>query len=159
MSSERAEGLPGDGDAQAPREDGVTQTILHDPELAERGVFGNCLQACVATVFHLPIEAVPHFVAFEWWPQAMTLWAYGRGLRVCGMTTDAIPGGPLGRSYIVGGTSPRGVSHVVVARNGEVVWDPHPSRDGLVSVRDVTWFDPLAEGEPCPLLWGEVVGQ
>lgn len=132
----------------------VTQTMLHDPERSERGVHGNCLQAAVASVLRLDLEAVPHFVTFEWWPQALTLWAYGRRLRVCGETTTEIPE----RLCIVGGVSPRGVSHVVVGAHGRVVWDPHPSREGLTSVRDVTWFEQVAEDEPFtfPLPFGPV---
>ena len=136
---------------------GVTQTILFDAvRQAEQEVYGNCLQAAVATVVRLPLDAVPHFSAFVWWPQALTLWAYGRGLRVMGERATAIPEIP-GRTYIVGGKSPRGVAHVVVGRNGQVVWDPHPSRDGITEVTDLTWFEPRDENEPCPHLWGPVV--
>lgn len=134
---------------------GVTQTILHDPELQAEGVYGNCLQACVATVFHLPLDAVPHFSAFEWWPQALTLWAYGKQLRVCGKTATEIPDDSVGRTYIVGGKSPRGVAHVVVGKRGKVIWDPHPSRDGLTTITDLTWFEPIGD-EPMPLPFGPV---
>jgi hypothetical protein len=129
----------------------VTQTILHDPELAEQGVYGNCLQAAVASVLRLPLDAVPHFAAFHWWPQALTMWAYGRGLKVCGERTTSIPD----RLCIVGGISPRGVDHVVVAHGGRVVWDPHPSHDGLVSIKDATWFEDNGD-EPMPLPFGNV---
>ncbi|MBK8896638.1 MAG: hypothetical protein IPN66_05310 [Candidatus Competibacteraceae bacterium] len=34
------------------------QTILHDKEA---GLFGNCLQATLASLLHMPIDEVPHF--------------------------------------------------------------------------------------------------
>lgn len=134
------------------QEVGVTQTILFESELQERGIYGNCLQAAVASLLGLPLDAVPHFSTFAWWPQALNLWAHGRQLKVCGERTDTIPD----RRCIVGGKSPRAVAHVVVGNHGQVVWDPHPSRDGLVSVTDVTWFEP-ADDEWTPNLWGPVV--
>ena len=36
--------------------------------------------------------------------------------------------------YLVSGKSPRGVHHICIYKNGELVHDPHPSRDGLVSL-------------------------
>lgn len=122
----------------------VTQSILHDP--ANKDVFGNCLQACVASVMKLPINAVPHFAQFLWWPMALELWVRGHDLTCKGERTATIPE----RLCIVGGQSPRGVDHVVVGYGGEVVWDPHPSREGLVSIRDATWFEPMGEaGKDC----------
>jgi hypothetical protein len=129
----------------------VTQTILHNPALSSeeansgRFVVGNCMQACVASVMKMPIEAVPHFAQFLWWPMAMELWLRGFDLTMKGERTTVIPD----RLCIVGGQSPRGVSHVVVGYGGQVVWDPHPSREGLVSIRDVTWFEPMGATAEC----------
>ena len=36
----------------------VNSTIEHKPE---EGKFGNCFQACMASILELPIEHVPHF--------------------------------------------------------------------------------------------------
>lgn len=131
----------------------VTQTITYSPENQAQGIYGNCLQAAVASLLDKPLDAVPHFSAFAWWPQALTLWAYGEGLKVCGESVDTIPD----RLCIIGGKSPRGVAHVCVAEHGEVVWDPHPSRDGMTTITEATWFEPYPEGETAPLLWGPVV--
>lgn len=129
----------------------VTQTILHDPSLTEeqintgRHVLGNCMQAAIASVLKMPIDAVPHVVQFVWWPQALELWLRQFDLTLKSEQIDTIPE----RLCIVSGTSPRGVSHVVVAHAGEIVWDPHPSRDGLVSVRTVWWFEPAPATLEC----------
>src|SRR5437868_3306052 len=58
----------------------VTQTILYDPELNARGVYGNCLQAAFASLLGMPLEAVPHFVAFGSWDTALALWLADIGL-------------------------------------------------------------------------------
>jgi hypothetical protein len=42
----------------------VTQSILYTPELNARGVYGNCLQAAVASALGMDLDAVPHFGAF-----------------------------------------------------------------------------------------------
>ncbi len=38
--------------------------------------------------------------------------------------------------YMVSGLSPRGVLHVVIFKNGEMIHDPHPSGEGLVSLSE-----------------------
>jgi hypothetical protein len=114
----------------------VTQTITYSPEREAEGIYGNCLQAAVAALFDKPLDAVPHFSAFLWWEQALALWAKGEGYRVEDWDTTVIPD----RLCIIGGKSPRGVPHVCVADGGRIVWDPHPSRDGLVTITSATWF-------------------
>lgn len=109
---------------------GLTQTILATPELVEQGVYGNCMQAAVATVLRKPMDAVPHFGAFAWWPGALRLWLRGEGLDY---TVVKAPPIPQGRAMLCG-RSPRGYAHAVVSEGGEVVWDPHPSRAGLTVV-------------------------
>lgn len=107
----------------------VTQTILYSPEAEARGVYGNCLQAAVASALGLELDAVPHFGAFTWWEPATRLWLRGRGLdwRMVGAI-------PAGRSVVVGETVRQTGQHAVVGDAGEVVWDPHPSRAGLATV-------------------------
>lgn len=120
----------------------VTQTLLYNPD--DPTVQGNCLQAAVASLLDLPLEAVPHFSQFLWWPQAMSMWARGRDLRMVGERTATIPE----RLSIVGGRSERGVDHVVIGGQGKVIWDPHPSRAGLVTIKDATWFEPSDNSSP-----------
>jgi hypothetical protein len=112
----------------------VTQTILH---LETPGRYGNCLQAAVASLLELPIEDVPHFAQYDnadhallWW-DALVGWVHQAGWEAAWL--DEAPGEEL---CIIGGKSPRGVNHVCVGRGDVVVWDPHPSRDGLLSVED-----------------------
>lgn len=114
----------------------VTQTILASTELNNAGVYGNCIQAAVASALGWHLDAVPHFGAFREWYAALQLWAKGEGLIVEWLDyPDEIPSDEERCLYL--GTSPRGYLHVVVGQNRKVVWDPHPSRDGLVEVTDV----------------------
>lgn len=116
----------------------VTQTILYDPDLNARGVYGNCLQAAMASALGLDLDAVPHFGAFVWWDAAARLWLRGRGLDCSWVPASS--GLPEGRCVVVG-SSPRPTGrHAVVGDGGRVVFDPHPSRDGLIQVQGAYVF-------------------
>lgn len=123
--------------------DGATQTILAG---REDGVPGNCVQAAVATVLGLPIEAVPHFLLWEHWNHALSEWLMERGYGLRCRFTSEIPD----ERCIVAGRSPRGISHVCVAEGGEIIWDPHPDRTGLVAVDEAWTFIPLRPAASTP---------
>jgi hypothetical protein len=110
----------------------IDQTI---PFEAGSVVLGNCLQACVASIHELPIEAVPHFVQFENFGEALRLWLDGRGFALVERATlkhpDIAPWQP-GVPILAFGKSPRGGwAHSVVWQDGDLLHDPHPSHDGL----------------------------
>ena len=107
----------------------VTQTILYSPEPEAEGIYGNCLQAAVASALGMKLDAVPRFGAFTWWEPAARLWLRGHWL-----DWRTVPGIPAGRSIVVGSTVRATGSHAVVGEGGEIVWDPHPSRAGLTEV-------------------------
>ena len=120
----------------------VQQTIL----VGDRdGVPGNCLQAAIASVLDLPLDAVPHFVNFVWFDPAVELWARGRGLTVKrqGFPEKPAPSPEVipDRPCLVSGKSERGFLHTVVGDHGQVVWDPHPSQAGILDVWEVEWFE------------------
>lgn len=108
----------------------VTQTILYSPDAEARGVYGNCLQAAVASALGMELDAVPHLGAFTWWEPAARLWLRGNGL-----DWRMVDGIPQGRSIVVGATRRGTGDHAVVGDGGRVAWDPHPSRAGLVDVK------------------------
>ena len=119
----------------------VTQWILAgDPS----DVPGDCVRASVASLLDLDPVKVPHFTCQDdvrVWHYALIGFAAEHGYRI-----DRRAAGedePLPEFGLVIGQSPRGVSHAVVAVGGKVVWDPHPSRDGLVDVRQVVEFAPI----------------
>jgi hypothetical protein len=138
----------------------VTQTILYDPDLNARGVYGNCLQAAVASALGLDLDAVPHFGAFAWWDAAVRLWLRGRGLDWSWM--PASEGIPEDRCVLIG-ASPRPTGrHAVAGDGGRCVWDPHPSRAGLTVIQGAYVFRPwpgdAAGFGPC-VCCGEQPGQ
>ena len=108
----------------------VTQTLLYSPEAEARGVYGNCLQAAIASALGLEIDAVPNFAAFTWWEPAARLW-----LRGLGLDWRSVEGIPFGRSIVIGTTDRSTGLHAVVGDDGGIAWDPHPSRSGLIDVK------------------------
>lgn len=104
---------------------------------------GNCFSACVATLLGLSIDDVPYFMEPDDWFQGFLDWLAPRGWWA--VTFKLVRGGwspPDGALVILGGESPRG-PHACVGRGRRVVHDPHPSRDGLIAVEDVTLLIPM----------------
>jgi hypothetical protein len=114
------------------------QTLLHDPKA---GVYGNCFTACMASLLDLPIEAVPHFTEMipvgPEWVDLINGWLRRFGLAYLEFEiTDVAGWKPFldGLGYhVLSGPSPRheGATHAVIARGGAMVFDPHPSDEGL----------------------------
>ena len=100
---------------------------------------GNCLQAALASLFDLPLDSVPHFVAepgSRWW-SAMQEWLLREhSCFVVWASREQCPPFDMHESYYLQvGKSPRGdFNHIIVARNGELAHDPHPDGTGLVEV-------------------------
>lgn len=120
----------------------VTQWFLAGDD---SGIPGDCVRAAVASLLDREPTSVPHFIVGSdmdsrvWW-YALKGWAVDNGWRVDRRavdTDDALP--DFGLAI---GQSSRGVSHAVVAVDGKVAWDPHPSREGLVDVRQIIEFTP-----------------
>jgi len=114
------------------------QEFTHQPEI---GQYGDCQRAVIASLLDLPISEVPHFNAIAkedphiFWDLLqgfckMHGYAYltvpaRAGVAFYGMDEDVY--------HEISGPSPRGngITHAVVGKGGEIVFDPHPSRAGL----------------------------
>jgi hypothetical protein len=122
----------------------VDQTRFGSKVVAE---YGDCLAACVASVFEVPLAEVPHFAQVHgpnpldgpvWW-LAMGEWAAERGYALtyhegCVPRDFAgDPSDPVERFALGVGQSPRGdwLHTVVIDLDGNVAHDPHPSRSGI----------------------------
>lgn len=131
----------------------VDQEHFHDPDT---GTVGDCWRACIASIIGCPIAEVPHFVQNhgDEWFEATNAWLAAQ----CGETVLYAPGEPWApnelstitrRPYIIlNGGSPRGeFAHCVVAdaATGDIVHDPHPSRDGITSVTGAFALVPTAQ--------------
>lgn len=120
----------------------VKQTIFEPPT-------GNCLAACVASLFNRPLWTVPNFAALDCWYQSGCQWkrrstteiprwwtsmgdfARSEGWRVLQLSNLArgtwaghFTRGDVGIATVGKGNN----DHCVLADlvTGEVVWDPHP---------------------------------
>ena len=122
----------------------VSQSVLHDPD---KGDVGDCFAACLASILEVEIEEVPSPTDEKEYPQwfdpykeylvskgFQPLWVHLDGCVVPGYTVRS-------------GMAVRGVEHSCVAYNGEVVWDPHPSQDGLITHTDTLMLLPTEDGD------------
>jgi len=106
------------------------------------GADGNCFSACLASILEIPLKRVPDFSDAYFFEEASAFLAmYGLSYRRVPMYKK-----PSGYSTIEG-ISPRGGLHACVAKDGELVWDPHPIEDGtgqgLVEPRYYGLLEPL----------------
>lgn len=108
----------------------VRQTILYSAERERAGIYGNCLQAALASALGMDLDAVPNFAAFTWWEPAARLWLRGVGAD-WRMTPPPVP---AARSVVVGRSPRQTGDHAVVGEDGRVAWDPHPDGTGLTEV-------------------------
>ncbi len=120
---------------------------------------GNCFQACLASVFELPLgEAfdVTHYDTPEWWDQ-FNAWLAEFGLACVYVTTLAGEDGQVHRpwseslGYHIGRvdstTWTDGTRHAVVMKGDEVVHDPNPHSTSEGKVGGVYLFVVLNAAE------------
>lgn len=112
----------------------LTQSCIHDPE---NGLIGTCLAASIAMVIGVPESEIPtrylHVETGLWWETLQ------EDLEKLGWEILYAPWPDLLEPkgwHIINGPSPRNLPHSCLGYRGELIWDPHPSRDGLVEVTD-----------------------
>jgi hypothetical protein len=124
------------------------------------GERGNCLQASVASLLELPLEAVPHWVEEaarpgQWYTDFNNWFVreYRLVPHIVGAKTHYPPEGVYCLAW---GKSARGLDHSVVYKNAEIVHDPHPEGGGLVDIEQfvvfVATFRQSEERITCPKL-------
>lgn len=123
----------------------VTQTRL--------GREGNCQQAVLSSIFEVPLERVPDFVhEYDPWWDAMAEWileefgVWPLTLNAQSCRNSEIDWKPPGY-HVIAGDGPRGYRHATVGYMGVIVWDPHPSRDGLLTEDEWTVYVHRMEGQ------------
>lgn len=123
---------------------------------------GNCFPAVIASILEVPITEVPNVEVFYHikdpiWYHIMCQfleshgWELNTDLRFKVFHDDEYGVESNERSkwieecrdklYFVSGVSDRGVHHITIWKNGEMVHDPHPSRDGITTH---TYFEYLS---------------
>jgi hypothetical protein len=102
------------------------------------GEQGNCLQACIASLLEIEMDAVPEF------PISGQFLHLERFMRQRGLQPVAYPPErftpPYDVYYLVWGLSPRGIRHSVIYQNNLMVHDPHPDCSGLTTIEQFTVF-------------------
>jgi len=111
----------------------VKQTLLHDPD---NGQHGNCLSAVLASLLHLPVDSVPVFTDPNTWVKDLNAWLRQFGLAYIPVTNLAElvrNYGITGLWHEIAGDSPRSKEylHACVAKDLELLFDPHPDNTGL----------------------------
>ncbi len=101
---------------------------------------GNCLQAAVASLMELPIEAVPHFVLYDDWLPGFVKFLKQEGYDFNGThdfqhikSWQGVEFKGVDGYAIVVGKSIRNVMHCVIYKDGEMVHDVHPSNAGIIA--------------------------
>lgn len=122
----------------------MMMTVKHNPP----HTFGDCLRACIGSILGINPIWLPHpgRRGAEHWNEEMKVldrWLathgyWTLGLRLKEADFPLYQEAALGY-YILGGTSPRGYGHYVVAHGREIVHDPHPDGGGVVVDSDGTW--------------------
>lgn len=113
---------------------------------------GNCQSAAMASLLDLPLSEVIDTASDEvrekgFW-QSISDWLADRGLKIVSMFPDDDLKCLVGQYSIGCGPSPRGPFwHSVVCKNGAMVFDPHPSDDGLLSIERHDLIIPMTDAE------------
>lgn len=96
---------------------------------------GNCFSACIASLLELPLEEVPFFCADVNWRESTDRWLSPRGYFYMDVTLKGDMRDELCRFWgyhVISGDGPRGLRHSVIGLAGRMVFDPHPSGEGLI---------------------------
>lgn len=146
----------------------VTQTKVNVKNSKdETVVYGNCFAAVIASMLEVPITEVPNVEVFfhmshPHWSIIMDTWLKSKGWELWGddryrcfhpefanrsMGNDEYLGDACiklkNNLYLASGLSARGVHHICIYKNGKLVWDPHPSREGLVTFENFQTLEKL----------------
>lgn len=117
----------------------MQKTPPENPEVYKQEIgSNNCMQCAVAYLLRVPLESVPHFaesgIAEECWDMFDDYF-----LSIGEMIVMHRPNKTSDKEYLVSGETSRGTSHMVVMREGQLVFDPHPSNSGLSRIT-CTWL-------------------
>ncbi len=112
----------------------IKQTKEYDPV---KGVNANCLRACIASILEIDLDSMPPFEDLDQeWMFRLRRWMKVFNSKAVIKKEPSNP--PRGFSIAAGPTNRSLVTHYVVAFNGHVIHDPHPSNDGLTRI-DSYW--------------------
>lgn len=108
----------------------------------KNGQRGNCLAACLASIFELDITLVPALEELpprSNWRNSLKEWALNHKF----IMIEVLPNDFNGWHYIAVGLTEKGCRHAVVGHQGSIVHDPHHFRKGLVEIKSLFIFEPI----------------
>lgn len=127
----------------------ITQTkVVVQNSKGEMVVRGNCLAACLASLLEMPISEVPNIETLygidnNYYWEVLWRWLGHIGYEISTDERFRCFHGDESKSefkeqlkdkyYLVSGKSQRGFQHICIYKNGELVHDPHPSKEGIVT--------------------------
>ncbi len=136
----------------------VTQTkVVVRNSLNKIIVHGNCYAACIASLLEIPITEVPNIetlfdIEGQFFQDVMTTFLSHKGFELISddrfkvfhdenyeptnKTRSELLKDLKDQYYLVSGMSNRDVLHLVIYQNGKMVHDPHPTREGILKIRD-----------------------
>lgn len=100
----------------------------------------NCLEACISTILQLKLESVPEYIGESWLTDLNAWLEKEHRVHLIRLKVDyIIPRYQF--PHIAVGYCKRNFSlHAVVMKDGKVVFDPHPSNDGLITIEYILVF-------------------
>lgn len=119
----------------------VDQLILHLPD---KGLYGDCQRASIASLLDLPIDKVPHFLFDNTadnneFNARINQFLAPRGLGHLEVCAFEFAQRHPQTYHLIYGPTDRDTWHAVVGCNGQIVHDPHPSKSGLDVTRKAEW--------------------
>lgn len=116
----------------------VDQEFFYD-----KGQVGDCVRAVTASILELDPKDVPHFVKLQPGPDWFDDWEqfminHGVTPKITTKYEWKDNNIPIPKGYyFASGPANRGCKHIVIMKDGNLIHDPHPSRDGLITVEAV----------------------
>lgn len=136
----------------------VDKLVEHDPE---NGKYGDCMRACIASLLEMETEDVPHFYEtgkFEDYDFKLTEFLKSKNIKIVYTSHEGCNFGNKTIYHLIFGTNHCGILHACVAKNGVLVHDPNPNRNGLKEVDSFGFFVHYTDAEYKNLsnytLWG-----
>jgi hypothetical protein len=112
----------------------------------ENGTHGDCMQCCVAMLLGLEYQQVPDFISQEFFWDSFYGFIRGKGFEPKERSFLRMKECPTEFCIMTGETvrtEKTGVKHSVIYRNGELFFDPHPSKAGLSKPEEYFFLEPL----------------
>lgn len=108
------------------------------------GKEGNCLEACIASLLEIDINSIPCYkeknwnvLLNEWLIKNHNCYLLPLDAKECLISFRKIMKNTI---YIASGNSPRNMFHAVLYKNNKMIFDPHPSNEGIEKIECIDFI-------------------